>query len=317
MDILVTGGCGFIGGRLVQQLSTKGFRVVIGSRNTNQKYANIIEPTFVKTDWENPKSLVKICKGMDVVIHTAGMNARDCEKDPASALDFNGIVTGKLAKAAVSAGVKHFIYCSTVHVYNSPLAGLITEEHPTSNNHPYASSHLAGENALLASVAGSEMKAQVLRISNVYGAPVNKDVNCWELLVNDLCRQIAEKKEMQLYTAGTQYRDFISMSEVCKIVECLCEEDMQHNRNEIFNVSSGRSETVMEIMLFVQSRAKNKFGFLPDLVIPESKTIGESGDQPLRVSNNKICQSCNFSTVKSAEEIDRLLDFCHKHFSFS
>jgi UDP-glucose 4-epimerase len=315
MQILVTGGYGFIGGRLAQKLATIGNKVYIGTRDIHRQHDNILGTKIVYTEWEKPESLVKLCSGMDVVIHTAGMNARDCESDPVSAHAFNGKVTGELAKAAVSVGVKQFIYCSTVHVYSSPLTGLISEEHPTSNNHPYATSHLAGEKALFGSIHGSDIKAQVLRLSNVYGVPTDKEVKCWELLVNDLCKQISEKHELRLYTSGTQFRDFISMEEVCEIVQCLCSENQQHKRNEIFNVSSGNSQTVLEMAHIAQSRAKEILGFVPVLVMPESKVINESDNHSLKVSNNKIRQCCNFSPVNPVDELDRLLAFCQQNFS--
>ena len=60
------------------------------------------------------------CLDVDVVVHAAGMNAKDCLADPVAA-HFNGVATARFAAAASKAGVEKFIYLSTIHVYASPF----------------------------------------------------------------------------------------------------------------------------------------------------------------------------------------------------
>ena len=99
-------------------------------------------------------------ENVDVVIHTAGMNAQECASDPEQALAFNGTVTADLVSSAVKQGVQKFIYLSTAHVYKEPLVGTISESSQTTNTHPYATSHLAGEIPVLEQI----LKALVLPI---------------------------------------------------------------------------------------------------------------------------------------------------------
>ena len=109
-------------------------------------------------------------------------------------MDFNGVATKRLVEAASRAGVKKFIYLSTAHVYASPLVGTITEQTLPNNSHPYASSHLAGESAVLNADERGVIQGVVMRLSNAYGAPMHKGVNCWMLVVNDLCRQAVQTR---------------------------------------------------------------------------------------------------------------------------
>ena len=136
MRILITGGFGFVGGRLAVHLAQAGHQVLIGSRNESNppdwlpqaEVAQIKcnDDCFIESSWE----------GVDVIIHAAGMNAQDCAADPVAALDVNGVATARLVEAASRAGVKKFIYLSTAHIYASLLVGTITEE--TLPRNPYA-----------------------------------------------------------------------------------------------------------------------------------------------------------------------------------
>ena len=93
-----------------------------------------MESNTVEINWNDFKELTDICLNVDVVIHTAGMNARDCENNPKDAMLFNGSRTGDFIRASKKAGVKKFIYLSTVHVYSPALTGYITEQSIAKNN---------------------------------------------------------------------------------------------------------------------------------------------------------------------------------------
>ena len=104
------------------------------------------------------------------MIHAAGMNAQDCAENPVGALGFNGVSTARLVQASIRAGVSKFIYFSTAHVYCSPLTGEIDVTSCPRNLHPYASTHLAGEYALMSAAQGDNgLTGIILRLSNVIG----------------------------------------------------------------------------------------------------------------------------------------------------
>ena len=112
MKILVTGGFGYLGGRVAQSLVAQGYKVVLGSRREQSVPDWLSESEVVRIDWDNQSSLKNVCKNINVVIHTAGMNAHDCALDPVGAIEFNGVATAKLVQATVAVGVKKFIYLS-------------------------------------------------------------------------------------------------------------------------------------------------------------------------------------------------------------
>jgi UDP-glucose 4-epimerase len=147
--VLITGGFGFVGGRLATYLAQKGHHVILGSRITSISPAWLPHAEVIQIDWDDEVALEHICSQVDVVIHAAGMNTQDSTADPIAALAFNGLATARLVTAACWKGVQQFIYLSTAHVYANPLVGVITEESCPRNLHPYATSHLAGEQEVL------------------------------------------------------------------------------------------------------------------------------------------------------------------------
>jgi UDP-glucose 4-epimerase len=309
MRILITGGFGFIGGRVAKFMQSLGHEIVLGTRSTGKRADWLPSAEIVITTWTDTVVLETICKNVDVVIHTAGMNAIDCESDPVAALHFNGFATARLAQAAAIAGVKRFIYLSTAHVYAAPLVGEIHEGVPVRNTHPYATSHLAGEKAVLDVGERHSMSTLVLRLSNAFGEPVHEETNCWMLLVQDLCRQAVTNGEMKLHTAGFQQRDFIPMTEVCMALNKLLEDVGSTVPYDVVNLGAGASIKVRKMAEIIKLTCKSSLGFDPRLIMPELK-IHEVAEQ-LTYSCDRLQQLHISVNPDPSNEINKLLQFCH------
>ena len=308
MRILITGGFGFLGGRLAQHLHLAGHHVVLGSRKVTGKPDWLPQGEVVQTLWSDGSVLERICAETDLVIHASGMNAPECAADPVAALDSNGLGTARLVYSAGRAGVKRFIYISTAHVYGSPLQGVITEESCPRNLHPYATSHLAGENAVLSSSQRGYIEGVVLRLSNAYGAPVDKDVNCWMLLVNDLCRQAVQNGVIGLHTNGRQYRDFITISDVCRLVEHVCSTNFDTSNRFIMNAGSGIATSVLEMAQLIQQRCACMLGYEPRIERPADD--GKENGELLNYQSDRLAQSGFVLENDRSRELDMLLRFC-------
>ena len=311
MRILITGGFGFLGGRLAVHFSQAGHQIILGTRHSINPPGWLPHAEVAKIVWDDEGLLKQSCKGIDVIIHTAGMNAQDCAADPVAALACNGLATEKLVAAASQTSVKKFFYLSTAHVYASPLTGVISEKTSLRNLHPYATSHIAGEQAVLSAHARGELQGVVLRLSNAFGAPMHKDVNCWMLLVNDLCKQAVLKGKLTLQTSGFQQRDFIGLTEVCRAVERILVESNIGGQHNIFNLGSGISHSVLEMAQIVQKRCLKILGYEPQI---EYKKIGkDEGNTILSYRTNHLA-ILNITTQSQdiKFEIDRLLEFLKK-----
>jgi len=309
MKVLVAGGFGFVGARVAQALDAAGHEVVLGSRAARRVPSWLPHAQVRHMDWQSRQSLQQACTGADAVVHAAGMNATDCAADPSQALQVNGVGTVNLVQAAIAAGVARFFYFSTAHVYASPLQGEINEDSCPRNLHPYASSHLAGEYALLHALATDRIAGTSLRLSNGFGAPVTTDADCWVLVANDLCRQAVTQRKLVLQSSGEQLRDFVPLSAVCEDVQKLLTLPAQL-LPKILNIGSGESVPVLAMASLIQNRCQASLGYIPPI---ETGTRKEAA-LPLRYGSLHT-QSLGLAATNPIAEIDALLGYCYKHFS--
>ena len=314
MRILITGGFGFVGGRLAEYLFQSGYEVVLGSRNQDIPPRWLPQAQVVKTTWSDVSQLERICEGVDVIINTAGMNAKDCIENPTAALDFNGKATARLLAAASRAGVKKFIYLSTAHVYASPLVGVITEDMVPHNPHPYATSNLAGEHAVIEATKNGIIQGLVIRLSNIYGTPMDQDIKCWTLLVNNLCKQAVQTGRLVLETNGTQERDFICITEVCRVIDFLISKNQKLTKYLIFNLGAGVSTSVIEMTNLIQKRCIKVLGFNPP-IDKDNVRSGALSESLVYRNDNLIQLGINTKSTNNLSEIDKLLHFCNKTFT--
>jgi UDP-glucose 4-epimerase len=309
VQVLIAGGLGYLGGRISEYLHNKDYNIQIGTRNTSKNIGFKFQPNLKRINWYNSNQLKKICKDIDVIVHSSGMNAQDCIKDPIGAFEFNGNCTKKLLDAAISSGVRRYIYLSTAHVYRSPLVGEINEEISPNNLHPYATSHLAGENHILLQGQKKNIEGFVLRLSNVYGHPVDRDVNCWMLLMNNLCKQVSIKKIIELKSDSNQQRDFMTLTDFCKVVEIFIKKDFEYFNYDIYNVGSGKSKTLFQMAKLIQSRYNANFGLKPKIIHTSHKVNKD------KIPLNYICEKLNLLRINLRnnynDEIDNLLKFCN------
>ncbi len=312
---MVAGGFGFVGGRLAVHLAQAGHEVVLGSRKAMGVPGWLPQASVTQLAWDDTRALEHCCHGVDVVIQAAGLNAKDCATDPVAAFLFNGVATARLFAAAGRASVRRFIYLSTAHVYASPLLGTITEETCPRNLHPYATSHLAGEHATLSSDQRGTMQGIVLRLSNAFGPPAHKDANCWMLLVNDLCRQAVQARKLVLHTSGLQHRNFVSLTDVCRVVEHLVLGGDRSTNRGTFNVGAGASQSVRTIASLIQQRCVQVLGFEPELHFPPNAL----SEKPLAFTfrSDRLAKAGISAALDNSAEIEALLQFCQSNFSQS
>jgi len=310
--VLITGGFGYLGGRLAQFLASQdNYKILLGSRRQTQPPPWLQQAKVVETRWGSLKCLEEVCSGVDAIVHLAGMNAQDCAADPEAALEVNAVATTRLLQAAICQKVKRFIYMSTAHVYGSPLGGDITEKTNPTGVHPYASSHRAGEDAVS---QFREIEGIVIRLSNAYGTPVDKDVNCWMLLVNDLCKQAVQTGRLVLQTSGLQQRDFIGLTEVCRVTEHFSVGHSESKPAGVFNVGAGMSQSVLEIAQLIQKRCEQVLGFEPLLQFMQEE-VNEQHPLLTYQSNNLSAFGINSNGIVNTAEIDSLLRFCQTAFT--
>jgi nucleoside-diphosphate-sugar epimerase len=161
--VLVTGGSGFLGRAIVGQLIRTGRTV-----RSLQRHDTIGDVPAVLGDVRDPAAAAAAVRGVGIVIHAAGL--AHVFRDAASApfADINAHGTDVVARAAVAAGVQHFVHVSSVAVYGGSL-GRGNEQSACVPAGPYALSKAEAERRVVEAAAGSGMRVTILRLATLYG----------------------------------------------------------------------------------------------------------------------------------------------------
>jgi UDP-glucose 4-epimerase len=232
--------------------------------------------------------------------------------NPGQALLINGLGALNLLEAAKGAGVERFIYLSTAHVYGAPLAGVITEASLPRPNHPYAITHKVAEDFILAAHDRQEMLGIALRLSNGFGAPASAHINRWTLIVNDLCRQAVTTGKLVLKSAGRQWRDFITLTDVIRSVKYFLNLPAAACQDGLFNLGGAYSLRIIDLARRIADRASRFLGFTPPIHRPEPGPTDSFPPLEYRVDKLK---STGFTLCRNIdEEIDATLRFCQEVF---
>lgn len=268
--VLITGGFGYLGGRVAIELARDpSFIVRLGSRTAKLLPNWLSNAEIVVMDVLEPASLSAAMRNVQAVVHLAAMNENECIAHVGKCVLINTLGTLNVLQAAIDAGVEHFIYFSTAHVYGAPLVGHITEKTLPRPTHPYAITHHAAENFVLAAHDQQKIVGIVVRLSNGFGVPTHPDVDRWTLLVNDLCRQAVQTRNMVLRSSGLQQRDFITLEDVGRSVRHLLELTREQCGDGLFNLGGGLSLSIWEMTQQIAARCQAALGFSPKIVRPE------------------------------------------------
>ncbi len=313
MKILVTGGNGFLGGNIAYHLSKYiNYKISIAVRHIDKSisYKNDIE--VIELPWDSKSKLKKICSNFDVLILCAGMNAQDCMTDPIKAIEFNCLATARLVSVVSEIGLKKIIYFSTAHVYRNPLYGNIDETTLPESLHPYASSKRAAEDVVLATHGINQCQSLCLRLSNVIGTPVNNDVKCWSLFMNDICKQAVTKKEIQLISSGIQNRNFVTISDINNLILHLIENDYSNINRPIFNIGGSWTPSIYDAAVYVSDIFQEMYGNKIKVIKQPAKideTHSKFNYKCDKIKDNKFVFLNNYK-----DEIKKLIDYCSNNF---
>ncbi len=312
-SILITGGLGYIGSCLAKYLSSQSqYNVILSSRKLVTLPLELENCSLVQIETNtSEKELASILNSIDVVIHLASLNEIDCLQKPDEAILVNVLGLQKILNASIQAAVKKFIYFSTAHIYCAPLSGNISENNYPLPQHPYAITHRAAEDYVLAATLQSKINGIVVRLSNSIGAPIHPGVNRWTLLVNDICKQIAISKEIRLKTSGTQLRNFITMNDLCRAINHFCSINEIDKAFPVYNLGGPSNMSINEIVNMVVNLCNRKFGFTP--TIYKSEKLEKSFD--LNYDSSKLERTGFFWINNIEKEIEDTLSIAFNFFN--
>ncbi|MCP4377404.1 MAG: SDR family oxidoreductase [bacterium] len=314
MNILITGGTGYLGGRIADHLKAThpDAKIYLTVLEASQPMASWTESfEILQMDVRDARSSAACFEAcdFDAVVHLAAVNEIDSMKDPELAIDVNARGVFDLLRIASGRGVKRFIYFSTFHVYGDTLPGVISEDSPCRSYHPYAITHRAAEDYVRYFARCHGMQTVIFRLSNAYGYPMDTNVDRWTLVFNDLCRQAVTDGKIVLKSSGKQHRDFIALGDVARGVAHFLDTGNDWP-GELYNLGGNCSMSILQ----VAERIADVYAETFSRSRPEIQTV-QSDDraevsQAVRYDITKLLETGFTLAGDMASEIKGTLELC-------
>jgi dTDP-glucose 4,6-dehydratase len=281
--ILVTGGAGFIGSHLVEELRKKYSEAKIivldnfsSGHPDNIKHVKDIE--LIECDLRDVAKLNKIVKNVTVIFHLAAQAFIPyCYKDPDEFVTSNILGTYNLIRAAQKVNLRSFVNVSTSEVYGTTQQFSISEDHPTRPHSTYATTKLAAENLAYTMYKEHYFPLVIIRPFNTYGPR-----DSFPRIIPEVVKQFTKSSELNLGNINST-RDFMYVRDTARGLIRAAETPRAIGR--VMNIGTG-VETSMKnlIKLISQLMDKTDYHF----------NIESSRLRPLDV--DRLCANVHLST---------------------
>ncbi len=261
--VLVTGGAGFIGSNIADELIDRGYKVVIIDNLSTGLTENINRKAkYIKGDVRNTKDLDKVFKNkIDVIFHIAGCASTiKSFDDPAADLNTNVGGTINIINYAVKHKVSRLLYASSMTSYGVPDAVPVKETFSTRPIAYYGITKYAGERYVLATGLredmGFKLNATAFRMFNVYGRRQSL-TNPYQGVVSIFIGNVLRGEKVTVFGDGMQSRDYVHISDVANA--WIGAIDNKKAFGEVFNLGSGIRVSVNELIdITLKSFGKNR-----------------------------------------------------------
>lgn len=245
--VVITGGAGFIGSHLADQLLSLGCTVTVLDNlddfysGKEQNYGhNLSNPRYrlVKGDILDSKALKDVMKGAGVVFHQAAQaGVRFCIENPQKAHEVNVGGTLNVLLAAKEAKVKKLVFASSSSVYGVPKRVPLTEEMQTEPTSIYGATKLAGEKYCRALGETGGVPTVSLRYFSVYGPRGRPDQ-----VIHAFADCVRRGIPPVIYGDGKQTRDFTYVSDI--VTAAIFAAETEECDGEVLNVGFGKEVTI-------------------------------------------------------------------------
>ena len=295
MQVLVTGGAGYIGSVLVRRLLLRGHNVRVLDRlywgldpvrevidNLEIIHADIRE---TQDEW---------FEGVDSVIHLAGLsNDPTANFDPAANWEMNATATAAVAASCRRSGVRRLVFGSSCSLYDGlPDGATYDEEAPISPRGPYAESKRFGEEALL-DMAGDDFCPVILRQGTVYGFSPRMR---FDLVVNTFVKDALARGQLRLHGGGSMWRPLVDVQDAADVQIACIEAPEQDVCGQIFNVVQDNYQ-VRELAEIVATSVGRFRDNVQITVAPEPPLV-----RNYQCSNEKLFQTLGVRPARSVRE---------------
>ncbi len=261
MQILITGGCGFVGSHLSKYLLEKGHKVVAYDNFSNsKKNENSLQPRVIKGDILDLSHISKCLEKIDLVIHLAAqISVIDSNSHPEKTLKINVQGTENVLNACVKQQVKNFIGISSAAVFGNQN-NILSENSPTLPISVYGKSKLLMEKMIVDFSKNHNINSVILRFFNLYGKNQSPQ---YAGVIAKFLDKIKNCQPVVICGDGSQTRDFVHVDDAISCID-LAIQKMDGKSGEIYNVGSGQSTKILDLakLLICLSKKNIPISFL-------------------------------------------------------
>lgn len=252
MNVLVTGGAGFIGSHIVRALLERGDRVRVLDDFSTGKRANLagLDVEILEMDLRDSAKVMQACRGIQLIFHEAAfVSVPQSMKDPSGCFDVNVTGTASLFQAAHKYGVRRIVFASSSAVYGDSEAFPQSEETPLRPLSPYAASKRVDEiyGQLFTTSFGLEVAG--LRYFNVYG-PRQRPDSQYAAAVPIFISRLLQNKPITIFGDGGQTRDLIFVRDVVQANLVAAEHPAAPG--QVFNICTGMETRIIDLVEVLQ-----------------------------------------------------------------
>lgn len=272
MNILVTGGAGYIGSHAVARLLALKHKVFIVDDFSNGDKRNVNpKATLLKVKLSEVSKLSKSLTDnkIEAVFHIAALKAvGESVKHPLSYYENNIGQSLDLLKAMEIAKVKYMIFSSSAAVYGQPEVSKVKEDAPMRPMNPYGKTKKMFEVILKDVAAATDLKYVALRYFNVAGYDKSGKIGVREPqamnLIPVVINSILDKKELQIYgndyptKDGTPIRDYIHVSDLVEAHVKALDYLIKTKQNQALNLGNNQGYSVKDILKTTEKVLKLK-----------------------------------------------------------
>jgi len=253
VNVLVTGGAGFIGSHIVDLLIKEGHNVFIIDNLSTGKINNINrDARFYNDSITNDISYI-FDNGIDVVIHQAAQTSVYASmQNILYDHEINIYGTLNLLNICKKYNVKKFIYASSAAIYGTPQYLPIDEKHAISPESYYGLSKYTAERYVELFAKSNDMKYIILRYSNVFGP--RQDPYGEGGVIAIFSERMIKDKEVIIFGDGEQTRDFVYVEDVASANICALASEV----SGVFNISNNNSISINELFKIMSEIANYK-----------------------------------------------------------
>lgn len=272
MKILITGGAGYIGSHIAEELLKKNRVIILDNLSTGYKKLIFKKTKFYKADIKNYDKIRKVIHNekIDTVIHLAAkLSLQESKKKPKEYFDNNVLGTKNLLKAIKRTTVKNIIFSSTAAIYSGNKHIKFRESHKPRPNNIYGRTKLNCEILIKNFCKKNLIKFVILRYFNVVGASKSGRIGPlknYGQLFKILSKAIYKKnKKINIYgnnhptPDGSCIRDFIDINDIVQIHSIIIKKLHTLSKGIVLNCGYGNGLSVIKIVRTFEKISKKKF----------------------------------------------------------